>query len=298
MLNASLVSQSGFLRRRWGLVTVACAAAVLLIAGIFWLTRSSPKVAAEMKLRQLTSNSFENAVKSGAISPDGKYLAYSDGRRIYMRLVETGEIQAIPPPVELDDGSVYWELGSWYPDCTRLIANAYPTRSGATAYSDEGASLWVVSVLARPPHKLRDNAIGYSVSRDGAFIAFGTNKGKFGGREIWLMGPNGEQAHKLYETDTESAICCVNWSADGGRVLYVRTDQTGDTLLSRDLKGGPVVTIMSPSEMKNVNDAFWLPDGRLLYSVPEPGSFMGSACNFWTLPVIRIPACASLHPAN
>jgi len=35
--------------------------------------------------------------------------------------------------------------------------------------------------------------------------------------------------------------------------------------------------------MKRVNDVRWLPDGRLIYSVAEPESFFGSACNFWEM---------------
>jgi Tol biopolymer transport system component len=160
-----------------------------------------------MKQRQLTTNSFESPVKSGAISPDGKYLAYSDGKRIYLKLVETGETQLIPQPDVPEAKEVYWEL--WFPDSTRIIANAYPTKAGRISYTDEGASVWIASVLAVAPHKLRDNAVAYSVSRDGSSIAFGTNKGKFGAREIWLIEPNGKNARELYDADENSAICCV-----------------------------------------------------------------------------------------
>ena len=34
-----------------------------------------------------------------------------------------------------------------------------------------------------------------------------------------------------------------------------------------------------------MNDFFWLPDGRLLYLVPEPESLEGSLCNFWEMPL-------------
>jgi Tol biopolymer transport system component len=243
-----------------------------------------PAAKAELKQRQLTSNSFEDPVKNGSISPDGKYLAYSTGKRIYIKLVETGETQVLPQPTLPESEQVYWELGNWFPDSTRLIANAYPTRTGGASYSDEGASVWVVSVLAIAPHKLRDNAFGYSVSRDGSSIAFGTNKGKFGPREIWLMGPNGNQARKLFDTDENSAIGGVSWSPDGQRILYVKSDKTGDATVTRDLQGGPVNTIFSPSENKSINDAFWLADGRLLYSAREEGP-LDSESNFWTLQI-------------
>jgi len=277
--------QSGFLRRYARLSAGGLGVAMLLSAVAFWATKFTTKPKLGLKATQLTSNSFENAVRSGAISPDGKYLAYSDGRRIYIKLIETGEVQPIPNPDQVPEGSVYWELGAWYPDSIRLGVNAYPTKSEGSSYSDEGSSIWSVTVLARPPRKLRDNAVGYAMSHDGTSIAFGTNKGKYGFREIWLMGPNGEQARKLYGADGENGICCVNWSADGQRILYLHSDPNGDTLLSRDLKAGPTHIILSNDELKSVNDMFWLPDGRLLYSKSETGTLAANDCNFWTLPI-------------
>ena len=56
-------------------------AAVLIASAIFWFGRVRPRSVQsppELKLRQLTNNSFENRALTGAISPDGKYLAYSD----------------------------------------------------------------------------------------------------------------------------------------------------------------------------------------------------------------------------
>ena len=97
------------------------------------------------------------------------------------------------------------------------------------------------------------------------------------------MGPNGENPRKLYETDEKSSIRCVNWSADGQRIVYVRTDEAGHTFLSRDLKGGPIATILTPPVTKTVRDFLWLPDGRFVYSVEEPDSYLGTSCNFWTL---------------
>jgi len=271
-------------RRRWGVLTATVSALLLFVGALLWIANSRPTPKGELRQRQLTSNSFEESVKGGAISPDGKYLAYSTGIRMYIKLLETGEVQVVPQPNLPEGEQVFWELGNWFPDSTRLIANAYPTRAGGGSYSDVGVSVWVVSVLAVAPHKLRDNAVGYSVSRDGSSIAFGRSKGKFGPREIWLMGPNGEQARKLYDTDENSAIAGVDWSPDGKRILYVKTDQNGDTTVTRDLQGGGVNTILSPSENKSVNDGHWLPDGRLLYSVREGGPLDGT-CNFWTLQI-------------
>jgi eukaryotic-like serine/threonine-protein kinase len=260
---------------------------VSIVMAIGWFSRHKQPLMERLqdpKLRQLTVNSFENSVTGGAISPDGKYLAYSDRKGIRIQLVATGETRVVPQPNDLNGKEADWEVaGRWFPDSTRFVANVHPAGENQNAWSSQTSSIWLVSVLGGPPHKLRDNAVAWSVSPDGSLISFGTNKGKLGEREIWLMGSGGEQARKLFDTDEESSIGGLNWSPDGKRVLYVKTDQSGDTLLNRSLTNGPPTTLFGPGEMKKVDDVIWLADGRLLYSREEPESFFGSACNFWEM---------------
>ncbi len=199
--------------------------------------------------------------------------------------MKPGRLRPFLPPEEFNNNNVEWEVtsNSWFPDSARFLANAHPPGLAAGTWSSEGTSIWIVSVLGRVPRKLRDNADAYSVSPDGSLISFGTNKGKVGDREIWFMGANGEAARKLYEADENGALCCVNWSRDRTRTIYIKTDQSGDTIVSRDLKGGLAVTIIPPAEMKRVKDFLWLADGRLLYSAEEPDSGFNGHCNFWTM---------------
>jgi len=81
-------------------------------------------------------------------------------------------------------------------------------------------------------------------------VSFGTNKGKLGEREIWLMGPNGEQALKFYETKEDNAICCFGWSPDAKRYAYILTNASGDSMLSRDMTAGSPITLFVSSELK------------------------------------------------
>jgi serine/threonine protein kinase len=275
--------------RRWALVSGSVA--ILLIAGaMFWTARRQPlqpQTPLVQKLRQLTINSEENRVISGAISPDGKYLAYSDLKGMHIKVIETGETHAVPQPEELKNINVDWEIViTWFPDNTRFLANAHPPGQTGETWSSSGTSIWIFSRLGGSPKKLRDTAYAYSVSPDGSLISFGTNKGRIGDREIWLMGPTGEQARKIYEADGEdSLIGGLNWSPDGQRATYVRTEGSNvpteiNTFLSVDLKGGPPTTLPLPSEGKITGDSAWLPDGRLIYSVIEPQP-VGRTCNYW-----------------
>jgi eukaryotic-like serine/threonine-protein kinase len=48
--------------------------------------------------RQITANSVDDPVFRAAVSPDGKYLAYTDSSGIHLRQIHTGETHALPVP--------------------------------------------------------------------------------------------------------------------------------------------------------------------------------------------------------
>ncbi len=258
--------------------------ALFLVAAAFWYGRRPPTTVPDLKLRQLTLNSAENAVTGGAISPNGKYLAYVDTKGMHVQQIDSGEVHAIPQPDVLKGAKVDWEIISeaWFPDSAGFLANAHPASEGQGAWSSQTSSIWLVPAQGGVPHKLRDNALAWSVSPDGSLVSFATNKGQLGERETWLMRPDGEQARKVFDTDEKSAIAGALWSPDGRRFIYVRNDGSGDTFLSRDLNGGAPVTVLAPSETKNIQDVLWLPDRRFLYSMREPQA-VGDTCNYWAI---------------
>ena len=271
--------------RQWGLT--ASLAAILITSAILWFMGRRfwlPVTPSEVKLRQLTINSSENPVTNGAISPDGKYLAYADLKGMHIKLIGSEGAQSIPTPETLKKSDVVWDLGfsAWLLGGNRFVANTHPATEDQAAWSSQTSSIWMFSVAGEKPRKLRDGAMAWSVSPDGSSIFFGTNKGKLGEREVWVMESNGEQAHRLFEADAQTAICCVGWSPDQERYTYISTDDTGDTMLSRDRKGSPPAILFSPSDTKKMNDFVWLRGGQLVYSLPESEG-LNNACNYWTV---------------
>lgn len=260
----------------------------IIASAIFWFAkhqRPSPEAVNQPRLRQLTLNSFENSVEGGAISPDGKYIAYADQMGLHFKVIETGETRTVPQPEELNGKEVVWDIGSalWFPDSTKFLANVHPFGQWFSELNSHTTSIWIASVSGGTPRKLRDRAIAYAVSPDGSMISFGDNSGKRGDHEIWLMGPDGEQARKLYETGGNNSLEMYTFSPDGQRLLYSRADESGATILIGDLKGSPPITVFSPAETEKIRlDLTWLPDGRLIYPAPEQGTF-AATCNYWAV---------------
>ena len=119
---------------------------VLLIGGIvvskFFMEHRRPHP--EIKQRRLTTNPRENPVRFPVISPDGKYLAYSDTSGMHVKLLDTGEMQTIAAPQSHTGGFETWRPSGWFPDSTRLLA---------TLVDSGTASIWVFLCSVEPPGK-------------------------------------------------------------------------------------------------------------------------------------------------
>jgi serine/threonine protein kinase/Tol biopolymer transport system component len=259
---------------RFRLALVGVLLALVVSGGVLWFFRGKVPPQTQLKQRQITTNVNESAVLFGAISPDGKYLAYSDAAGMYLKLMTTGEVRSLLSPEELRGHHVDWWL-TWFPDSSRLIADA--------SVIGRPDSAWTISVLGGSPRKLRDNADAWAVSPGGAWIAFSPNPGPLDNvaREIWLMDTEGENAHKILEAEEKSGFTTVEWSPDGQRLAYTKwqtSPEKGEMVLeSCDLKGGPSTRIIFG---QGLGEFKWLPGGRIVYTKSEPDLNLGRA-DFW-----------------
>ncbi len=268
---------SAKIKRRYTLASAAAILATLLIgAVILWFTKTQTHSLygpLDLKQRQLTTNSSENAVSGGSISPDGRYVAYADLKGIHIKRIETGETRTVLQPETLSGMQVNWGIVSnWASDGSRFIANAN--------VSGRPNGIWAIPTIGGTPRKLRDDAYAWAVSRDGMWVAFTANLTGSLYREMWRMRLDGGQAEKLFEADSKSGLFGAEWSPDGNRLSYVAAHQsTGNSEInieSRDLHGGSAV-VAAPG---NVADWTWSPDGRMIYILAE-ASPLGGSCNFW-----------------
>ncbi|MEE9231556.1 MAG: hypothetical protein V3U86_12710, partial [Acidobacteriota bacterium] len=271
-------------QRRWLLPLAAMAGLVIVLAGVgfFLSSREGSGSLPEVTQKQLTANPVSMNVHDAAISPDGKYLAYIDPMGLHLQLIHTGETHPLSLP-----GGIRARWLAWFPDSTRLLLTGSDrTREGPFA----DPSLWSTSILGGAPRKLHEDAWRASVSPDGTQIMFLSVKRGWPPREIWIMGPGGEQAHRLFEAEKGDNFWWVGWSPDGRRIVYGKYHyDPNDTVMSieaRDRDGENPLTLVSDPRLfmdwHGILRGCWLPDGRLVYSRAEPSPKDGDS-NLWEL---------------
>src|SRR5229473_2320508 len=239
----------------------------IVVAVLLWAAWRLPPRHTDAIERKLTSNSSENSVSSADISPDGKYLAYSDNSGIYVKLIRTGETHSVPLPPNFSG-----HVDNWFPDGSHLLVSR----------NDQSAKpgLWRISVFGGSPRLLADDSSGGSVSPDGARIAFcraDLTYDSLLGREVWIMRSDGTDPIKV-AADKGSRVGTPTWSPDGKRIAYIRTalayDAPTRSVEVNEWQKTSAETLFSDSSLTPA--LHWLPDGRLIYALktqqtPGPG---------------------------
>ena len=275
---------SGHRRRDW---VLGIGVGALLIVGAVVTWHLSHRAAGQPTIsqRRLTANRAEVPIVSAALSPSGKYLAFSDTTAAYLRQVDGGETHPLPLPAGFAASPV-----SWFPDDNHLLVMTLP-RAGAAS------SLWSVSVLGGDPRLLTDNGSSAVVSPDGAKIAF--VRGAESSQEIWLMQSDGENPSKLLACNG-CLLGGLAWSPDGKHLAYVRQQFQMGTFWGFETQletfslvdnqnetaqklGAPVQTLEVLEQ--HVGPALaWVPDGRIIYVAGEPPPNQSDS-NLWALRV-------------
>jgi serine/threonine protein kinase/Tol biopolymer transport system component len=218
--------------------------------------KRGPYSQAELNPHQITFNSEEDPALVSAISPDGKYLAYTDLDGLHLRLLSTGEMQSLPIPKDM---CMRCALLSWFPDATRLLV------SGPVGPKDETA-VYEVALIGGTMRKVRDKARAAQVSPDGTQISFVSEDR----REVWLMDREGNNARKLLASPAGEHIGLAAWSPTGQRLAvgWGGLDKSiqPNQVVSVDLQGANQTTVLTDARLRWV---IWMPDGRMIYSRTE-----------------------------
>ena len=249
----------------------------LLMVGWFWFKGKRSVPERVLSEEQITRSLAENHVIDGSISPDGKYVAYTDPKGLHLVAIQSGESHDISLPEEL---RTHLREVTWFPDGERLIIKVDS--------ESEGAVLWSISVFGGAPRKLRIHSAYAKVSPDGRTIAFVSGFISGRGHEIWLAGPDGENARKIQDTGSDE-YGSLAWSPSNHRLAYAKkfekaglSENIGGSIETLSLDGGPPTVVASDPGLFVVNCMVWLSDGRLVFS-SSGGAKLGGPANLWAI---------------
>jgi serine/threonine protein kinase/Tol biopolymer transport system component len=268
-------------RHRNSVVAVLVVTLALIGTTLFtWFFPRRPESLPQYNQRKLTANAQDLPVLNAAISPDGKYLGYADQQGIHLQLVETKAVQKLPLLPGVQARKALWAFGSWFPDSTRFVASA--------SVPGRPSTLWLIPIQGEEAQKLaevEDMFGGGAVAPDGSNIAYQRVRSSDGAREIWVMGPHGESAHKVLTAESQTTFQAIAWSPAGNRLAFrSRRDKSNHTEIkvqSCDLSGADLTTIVQDNHLSAFT---WTSSGRFIYSRNiEFGSAQSD--NLWELKV-------------
>jgi DNA-binding winged helix-turn-helix (wHTH) protein/Tol biopolymer transport system component len=245
-------------------VTVATAAALVALAIVLIVRRERsplPTYAAESRL---TASPKETPVTSSSISPDAKYLAYTDRTGLFLRQLEGGETNRLSSPQSLSRV----RIESWFPDSAHLLVSSW---DGGPR---DPQSLWKISLTGATARKLVEDGEYARVSPDGAFIAF--SRVADGRTEIWTIRPDTGEAHRVLASSVteEEYLSAVAWAPDSRSFAYVKTtlhqDGGGERNIEViDLASRKVKLVLSDPNVRPW--LAWIQKSSLVYSRFDDG---------------------------
>ena len=276
--------------RLWQL---AAAGVALLSVGLglaWWLRPVAPR---RVEAVRITANPVDAPVTGAVISPDGKYVAYSDSTGAYIRHIDSGETRPLALPKGFEGIPT-----SWFPDSTHLLVGNH---EGAKQI----AKIWKVSILGGNPQMVMEDAEQGLVSPDGLqMVSF---RGEAGTRDLWLADSDGQNAHRLVAHEPEHAgkitdVWSATWSQDGRRIGYLLRDSVpsnfpnGDrySLNTRKADGSDPRLVLQDRRMNSLLDQtdnilppplYWAPNGRLYYAEQSLTTAGGQATSIWSIAV-------------
>jgi DNA-binding winged helix-turn-helix (wHTH) protein/Tol biopolymer transport system component len=259
-------------RRPWAAIALLVPIAIGLVVWALW--RYPPRHTDYIE-RRLTANSSENPVSSAALSPDGRFLVYSDSTGLYQKLIRTGETHSVPLPQNFSA-----RVDNWFPDGAHVLVTRVE--------KPEKPSLCNIPVFGGSPHKLTDDGSKASVSPDGSRIAFfRVSSENPDAAELWVMLSDGTDQVRVASTPaqaTNSWLETLAWSPDGKQIAYIRQTWGYFTKTSSleltEWQSARSQIILSDTRLGSA--LHWLPDGRLLYVQAEDAS-PGSDSSAWAI---------------
>ncbi len=246
-----------------GLLTlVGCVLLLVAIVGVTLLVRKRRNTPPrELFPTRVTSNSSEVPVQTMAISPDGKYLAYSDSNGIHVRSMQTADSRVLSDTKEM-------AVEYWAADATQFFASK---RAG------EERMFYSISLAGGAMHPL-GNALP---SPAGHYSIAWSPAGQTNRAEVRRASDG-----RTYSLDHRNAtVLALAWSPRDERlaVVFGEPFYWGTSWIEVLEPASGRWTILVASQPQLISSAAWLSDRELVFSKDEAEPRTDS--NLWVVEV-------------
>jgi eukaryotic-like serine/threonine-protein kinase len=239
--------------RAWLVATGAVLLIVAVVIAVFPFRKRPDRTLRELVPTRITNNSSEVPVQSMALSPDGKYLAYSDKNGIRVRSIQTADSRFLPGTKGMS--VMYWAAGATQFFVSKGAGEQY------TAYS--------ISLPGGVPH-----ALGNSTPSPG------------GQYSLTLSGTHHEIRRasdgKVYLLDrSDAGMYGSAWAPHDQRIAVVfgKPFKLGAfSVEALEPENGRWTTLV-PSQAQYISGVAWLSDHELVFSKYPP--LPRSDSNLW-----------------
>jgi Tol biopolymer transport system component len=256
---------------------------LIIAIAILLITRRRDAPQTPARLVKLTS--APGLEDDPAISPDGKFLAYTSDERgnldVFVRPLGGGEA------IRITDDPADDAQPAWSPDGKRVAFVSARARGGRLSIvlaqalgnfvTAKGGDLFVVAATGGAATKLVDNAFYPAWSPDGKWIAFQSPRG--GKWDLWKIPAAGGNPIALthdYDFDYQPS-----WSPDGKTIVYASGTPEVYRLKLMDVTDGTTRTITDGQDGVLLNPVFTADGKSLVYSSQRGGGSL----NLWRLAV-------------
>jgi Tol biopolymer transport system component len=214
----------------------------------------------QLRARRLTANTPELAIQAAAVSPDGKFMAYSDPLGIHVREMAGGKTRLLA-------GTQGHLLVRWTPDSDSL----------QTREQDAGAVKTMIVSLTGSAPKPSSSADQFVASPDRMHRAVVSEDNQ----RLTVQGANGGNARDVWKASAGGELDQFQWSPNSEQIAVLSSNQSGSALELIEAASGQKQVLPLGDKKPSISSVVWPQQNRIILIIDERLGVNQYDSNLW-----------------